>query len=98
MSARLLSEDLVSLAKAARLVPGGPVHLSTIHRWRLRGVNGIKLETVVVGRRKTSVEALHRFILATTAAADSGSEGQGQPQSRLWAIEAAERELEKAGI
>ena len=43
-----------------------------MHRWRLRGVHGIRLESVVVGgRRMTSHEAIERFIERTTAAVDS---------------------------
>ena len=38
---------------------GNRVHRSTVHRWRLRGVRGIKLATLLVGGiRYTSAEAL----------------------------------------
>ncbi len=37
-------------------------HVSTIYRWRLRGIRGVKLETFLIGgRRYTSVEAIERF-------------------------------------
>ena len=50
---------------------GRRIHPSTLHRWRLRGVRGIRLETVLIGgTRYTSTEALSRFFAATTAAAD----------------------------
>ena len=50
---------------------GRRVHPSTLHRWRLRGVRSVNLETLLVGgTRYTSVEALNRFFAATTAAAD----------------------------
>ena len=63
-------EKLVSLADAAKTLPGRP-HVSTIWRWHTRGIRGIRLETVVVGgRRFTSRESLQRFAEATTAAAD----------------------------
>jgi hypothetical protein len=63
-------EHLYSLAAAAKLLPGEP-HLATLHRWRSRGVKGVKLETLVIGgRRFTSLEALGRFIEATTASSD----------------------------
>jgi hypothetical protein len=56
------SEQLRLLAKASVDVPGHP-HVSTLMRWALRGVKGIKLETVVVGgRRFTSREAIQRFV------------------------------------
>lgn len=50
---------------------GNRVHPTTIHRWRLRGARGVKLETLLAGgTRYTSVEALNRFFAGTTAAAD----------------------------
>ena len=50
---------------------GRRVHPSTIHRWRMRGARGVKLETLLAGgTRYTSAEALSRFFAATTAAAD----------------------------
>jgi len=53
---------------------GKRIHPSTLHRWRLRGVRGVRLGTVLIGgTRYTSTEALSRFFAATTAAAD------GQP-------------------
>ena len=53
---------------------GRRVHPSTLHRWRLRGTRGIRLETLLAGgTRYTSVEALNRFFAATTAAADGES-------------------------
>jgi hypothetical protein len=56
-------ETLRLLTKAVADIPGRP-HSSTILRWALRGVKGVRLETIVVGgRRFTSVEAIGRFIL-----------------------------------
>lgn len=44
---------------------------STLHRWRLRGCRGVKLETILVGgTRTTSADALARFFDATTRAED----------------------------
>lgn len=64
------SESLVTLSVAANSLPGNP-HPSTLQRWRVRGIHGVRLETVLVGGiRYTSDEALQRFIEATTAAAD----------------------------
>ena len=56
------SEQLRLLTKAASAVPGNP-HASTLIRWSLRGLRGIRLETVLVGgRRFTSIEAIARFL------------------------------------
>lgn len=50
---------------------GHGIHPSTLHRWRQRGIRGVRLETLLIGgARYTSTEALSRFFAATTAAAD----------------------------
>lgn len=42
--------------------------LASLHRWRLNGVRGVKLETVLIcGLRYTSLEAIDRFITAQNA-------------------------------
>ena len=61
----LTAETLIPLPAAASRVPPAGVALSTAHRWRLNGVRGNKLATVLVGgRRYTSIEALERFLAA----------------------------------
>jgi hypothetical protein len=93
------SESLLTFPEAAAALPDRP-HVSTVHRWRMRGINGIKLETIRIGgRRYTSQEALDRFIGAITSAVD-GLE-PAKPTSRKHQLrrhEQAERELEAAGI
>jgi hypothetical protein len=89
----LTKETLIKFGKAPKAVPGRP-HISTLHRWRLRGVRGVKLETCLVGgRRFTSIEAIDRFIAATTAAANGEAPPTRTPSQRKRAIERAEREL-----
>ncbi len=91
-------EQLLSLAEAARTIPGQP-HIATLHRWRLRGIRGIKLRTVKAGgRRFVSQEALAEFFCQTTAAADGKPAPVRTSKRRQRAIEAAERELDRAGI
>src|SRR5436190_235143 len=66
----LLAETLIPFSQAARELPGRP-HRATLHRWRSRGVRGVKLETCLVGgRRFTSYEAIKRFSVEVTAASD----------------------------
>lgn len=67
----LLAEDLISMSQAAREIPGG-VHIGTLYRWADGGIKPVggkekvKLETVRVGtKRRTSVQALHRFLKRT---------------------------------
>ena len=61
----LLDENLITLAEAAEHLPrinGRRIHVSSLHRWRVNGIRGIRLETRRLGRRVvTSVEALERF-------------------------------------
>jgi hypothetical protein len=61
-------EDLIPLRQAASYVPSGrvagkPVHPATVYRWASTGLNGVLLETVLIGGlRFTSKVALLRFI------------------------------------
>ena len=63
MSIDFSSDELLSLQQASQILPGRP-HISTLHRWRLRGVRGQKLVTVLIGgRRYTSRRALSEFAI-----------------------------------
>lgn len=92
------TEHMLTFAQASHETPGRPA-ISTVWRWNTHGVRGVKLETVLIGGlRYTSREALQRFVEATTAAADSQPIPTRTARQRQKAIEAAERELEQAGI
>lgn len=76
----LKTETKLSLSQAAKLVPptrqDKQVHVSTIVRWILRGVRGVRLEAVRVGGRwVTTHEALERFSAALTAQYVAPTEG-----------------------
>jgi hypothetical protein len=58
----LLGEHLVTLDDAARNFGGVPVSITTIRKYVYQGVAGLKLETVYINRRYTSLEAIQRFI------------------------------------
>lgn len=63
-------EQLQTLTQAARDLPGGSVHVSTVYRWHYEGCRGVLLETILRGGiRYTSKEAIQRFVDAVTAAA-----------------------------
>ena len=96
----LTGESLLPVAAAVERVTGQRPHPTTLHRWRLRGVRGIKLETVLCGNRRMSSEpAVERFIIACTRAADGGErESSRTPRRRDAAVQRAEAELAKAGI
>ena len=54
------TEELQSFETAP--IPGNP-HLGTRYRWTLKGVRGVKLESLVIGNKRfTSAEAIGRFI------------------------------------
>lgn len=104
-------EELLSLAEATNHVPptnGRRLHVSTIWRWCRKGVNGVHLEYVRVGRKIcTSREAMSRFFTAL-AAADQNPTSSKSAQRRVplertakeraRAIDDAEASLEEAGI
>ncbi len=93
------SETVIPLTKAAKRVPsrnGRTVHVSTIWRWTMRGVHGIKLESLLVGgTRCTSVEAIGRFIQRLNCTGDECDDCMGHPDR---AHEAAEAELDRLGV
>jgi hypothetical protein len=92
------SEKLLSFPQATIFLQSHP-HICTLHRWRLRGITGIRLETVRIGgRRFTSREALERFNAAVTAAADGTPAQTRTPRRRQRDIARAEKELAEAGI
>jgi hypothetical protein len=84
----IVNEDLLTFFEASK----------KIHRWRQRGVRGVKLETCLIGgRRFTSQQAIERFVQAMP-------DDDGHPAvvttstKRELEIRAAERELNKHGI
>lgn len=75
---RILTEDIVCLTDARKevsTITGKRPDKATMARWVHRGVGGIKLEAVVLGRQIfTSKQALTRFIEARTAKALGGAD------------------------
>lgn len=108
------TEELFSLSEAAKLVPklnARRVHASTVLRWCRRGLRGVRLGYVRIGRRMaTSAEALNRFFNALAEAdgeaedrADSEAPERHQkrwpvPAVRARAVSEAAAELERAGL
>lgn len=93
------SETLVQFPEARSAFPGDRRHsLATLHRWRLRGVRGVKLETVLIGGlRYTSKEAIARFIAAQNAD-DAPAAPAITPTQRRRQAQAAQRALQEAGL
>ena len=87
----LLSEQRLTLNQLAKQEGVNP---STVWRWSLRGVRGVKLETFSVGaRRFTTIEAFGRFVDGTTAAAKGEQPPPRTSRQREAAIARAEAEL-----
>jgi hypothetical protein len=98
MAIALLSETVVPLRDVAKRTPFR-VHLSTLHRWRLRGVRGIKLETALLGgARVTSLEALERFSRRLSDLDDRCSPERLPSTTRRRQIANSEVVLDRAGI
>jgi len=78
---------------------GNRVHPSTIHRWRLRGARGVRLETILAGgTRYSSHEALNRFFARTTAVADGTPCVVEKTVLDTQEIQAAEEHLASEGV
>lgn len=65
-SQRILSEDVLTTREACEeFTPlfGKPIDRTTLYRWALKGIQGVKLEhTKIGGRIVTSRQAINRFI------------------------------------
>jgi len=92
-------EELLSLTDAAKQLPGRAggkrPHVSTLYRWVLKGMRGVRLEALPMGGMLyTSVEALQRFFAALARARGAlATTPSTNPR-----IEAVERELARHGI
>ena len=92
------SESIITLSEARTAFPGDKrLSLATLHRWRLKGVRGVRLETILIGGlRYTSREAISRFIAAQNA--DESPTHVITPSRRKRLAEAAQAALSEAGI
>lgn len=89
-------KHLVTFAEAARTSPRRP-NITTLWRWRNRGVSGVRLEVVCVGGRTyTSREALARFFERVTLARSGVTDRTTDRRERE--KRAARHELRTAGI
>lgn len=90
------AETLIRFQEAGRRIPGNP-SVCALHRWRISGVRGAKLETLLVGgTRFTSVEAIARFIFAQNS--DQTPTPAITAKQRRVQAETANRVLQEAGL
>lgn len=89
-------DDFIPIEQAPDLLPGKP-HVSTLHRWRTRGVQGVRLATVRLGgRRLVSRAALIEFITSLTSVVDGDSAAAAKSRiSRHRTVDVAEREVDR---
>ena len=98
MAIDVTNEELITFNEARDAFPGGrrPA-LATLHRWRLNGIRGVRLETAQIGgSRFTSREAIVRFL--KTQNTDSTPTPSITPSQRRRQAETANRVLQEAGI
>ena len=98
MSIDPTNERLIPFNSAREAFPGGKrLSLATVHRWRVQGVRGTKLETILIGgSRYTSAEAIQRFIAAQNPAESLEPAITGKQRRAM--AETANRLLAEAGI
>lgn len=88
----ITQEQLLTFRDLARSLPcrrgDRPVHVATIHRWRSRGLNGIRLEAMRIGGAwTTSREAFRRFVDRLTTQAEAGEpQTNGASHATRWLI------------
>ena len=89
-------ESVLTLKEAAKALPalrGRKIHLSTLYRWIERGVDGVRLEALRLGRTLvTSREALQRFAERRGTGATSSRRRRDAGSDRT------ERELDRRGL
>ena len=90
--------DLIPLSKLAVMLPGCP-SLCSMHRWRLRGIHGVKLKTYLCGgRRYGTLADAEEFFEQVTAAANGKRKPSRTSRQREAEITPAEKEFDEAGI
>lgn len=99
MSIELEHETLVAFSDArTSFRDGRRKSLATLHRWRLRGIRGVRLETLLIGGiRYTSLEAIDRFIQAQNLN-DAPAAPVISASQRKQQAEAARTVLKKMGV
>ena len=96
----LLSDDCLTLAEAAKILPRGrrgkKTHVSTLWRWASCGLRGVRLETIRKGGMiYTSREALRRFFARLSGHEVPSPE---PPPSRQAELGRMRKRLERAGL
>ena len=97
----LVHEEVITFAELARRLgrrrANRPTHVGTIHRWRLRGLNGVRLAAAKSGGIwVTTVQAHQRFVDAITqAASPEATPPAGTPRA---SADQTDRDLDALGL
>ena len=88
----MIDEKLMPLVEAVDRATGRRPHLSTVLRWCTKG--NVRLESRILGgRRLTSVDAVLRYIEASTLARDGHSTPVTTPRQQTLAANRAAKKL-----
>jgi hypothetical protein len=90
------SQALITFQEAAKILPGRP-HYSTLWRWATSGLDGVRLRSVRVGRKRATTVAWLMEFFQRREPPDASDRPRTQRQ-RERAIQRAERELEHMGV
>jgi hypothetical protein len=86
-----LERKFIPLGKAGRLISTNP-STATLYRWALKGVDGVRLESYLVGgRRFTTAEALASFVNRASECRPPGAPPATSRQAEASRASAAER-------
>ena len=78
--------ELITMTEAAKLLPGRPSVVS-LWRWRLRGISGVRLRFVTVGRKPlTTRKWLREFIIKSSEARQAKNE-QREMDELDWGVD-----------
>ena len=96
----LAQEELVAIRDVPKHLPPRPtgkrVHISAVYRWLLRGIRGVRLESLKIGGTTyTSKEALQRFADQLTAPAHDPDAIPATTLARKRQIDRAAKQVEE---
>ncbi|MCA9253472.1 MAG: DUF1580 domain-containing protein [Phycisphaerales bacterium] len=111
MAINIANETIVSLTEATKILPkvnGKRPAISTLWRWCRKGLHGVHLDYIRIGRNiATSHEALNRFFVALAEQDEPLADSPREPNRSRPATTARDRErsladadrvLDRAGI
>lgn len=100
MAIDIATETVVSLTEATKILPkinGKRPAISTLWRWCRKGLRGVRLEYIRVGRNiATSREALNRFFVAQAAVDPPLADPPRRERADILRVTPADRQRQRA--